>query len=250
MRTARKRCESNVYHVIVRGVGKQILFEDDADRAFFLETLADKRSDHGVGLYAWCLMSNHVHIVLRAPLEDISAMMHALETRYAGHFNFRHARSGALFQGRFTSVPVETDEQLMQAIRYVHRNPVEAGLPIDGAWSSYREYMGAGHGAVADVAFVLELFGGVDAFALFHRQDGSRGGVGGHPARLPRPRILDEEALRVAKGVLGDVGPYDLKALDKRRRDALLVQLREAGLSARQISRITSIGENVVYRAR
>ena len=246
MRTARKQCESNVYHVIVRGAGKQILFEDDADRVFFLETLADRRAECGVELFAWCLMSNHVHMILRAPLESISAMMRALETRYAGYFNFRHARSGTLFQGRFTSVPVDGDEQLMQAVRYVHRNPLGMGLELDYAWSSYREYAGRKGRIQVDAAFVLEVFGGRDAFVRFHCQDGG----GGHARRLPRIRIPDEEALRVAKGVLGDVGPYGLKALDKRQRDAYIVRLRSAGLSARQIGRITSIGENIIYRAK
>ena len=106
MRTARKECESNIYHVIVRGVGRQLPFEDDSDRRFFVEALSDSRASHGVEPFAWCLMANHVHLALRAPIESISTMMRSLETRYAGHFNFRHERMGTLFQGRFISVPI------------------------------------------------------------------------------------------------------------------------------------------------
>ena len=245
MRTARRRCESDVYHVVVRGVGKQILFEDDADRRFFLDTLADQRAKHGIQLYAWCLMSNHVHMLFRAPLESISAMMRALETRYAGYFNVRHARTGTLFQGRFTSVPVESDEQLLQAVRYIHRKPVGAGEPIDGPWSSFRDYVGKRGPIDVDTAFAMGLLGGKPAFLRLHdSEDGS------YARHLPRHRITDAQALSIAKVILGKDGPYGLKAIDKASRDALLVRLKEAGLSVRQISRITSIGENIVQRAK
>ena len=245
MRTARKKCESDVYHVVVRGVGKQILFEDDTDRWFFLDTLDNQRTRHGVQLYAWCLMSNHIHLLFHAPLENISAMMRALETRYAGYFNVRHARTGTLFQGRFTSVPVESDEQLLQAVRYIHRNPVGAGEPIDSLWSSFRDYMGK-HGSIdVDTTFVMGLLGGKPAFLRLHdSEDGS------YARRLPRHRVADTQALSIAKDVLGEVGPHSLKSIDKASRDELLVRLKEAGLSVRQISRITSIGENIIQRAK
>ena len=245
MRTARKRCESDVYHVIVRGVGKQILFEDDVDRKFFLNTLAEQRTERDVQLYAWCLMSNHVHMLFHAPLEEISAMMLALETRYAGYFNVRHARTGTLFQGRFTSVPVENDEQLLQAIRYIHRNPIGAGGPIDGPWSSFCDYLGK-HGPIdVDITFVMELFGGESAFLRLHDSEDSS-----YARRLPRHRLTDAQALSTAKDILGKDGLHELKALDRASRDALLVRLKEAGLSVRQISRVTSIGENIIQRAK
>ena len=245
MRTGRKKCESDVYHVVVRGVGKQILFEDDADRRFFLDTLSDQRAGYGVQLYAWCLMSNHVHLLLRAPLEDISAMMRALETRYAGFFNTRHARTGTLFQGRFTSVPVESDEQLLQAVRYIHHNLAGAGEPIDSPWSSFRDYVGKRGSIDVDTAFVMELFGGKPSFLRLHDSEDRS-----YAQHLPRHRVTDTQALSIAKDVLGKVGPHGLKAIDKASRDELLVRLKEAGLSVRQISRITSIGENIIQRAK
>lgn len=244
MRTAREQCESNVYHVIARGVGRQILFEDDVDRRFFLATLAEQRDAKGVELYAWCLMSNHVHLLFRGPLGDISEMMKALESRYANRFNRRHSRAGTLFQGRFTSVAVLTDEQLLQAVRYVHRNPLSSDGIIEGPWSSYRDYLGHKGPIVVDTAFVLALFGGRDSFRVFHECESEE-----YAIMLPRHRLTDAEALSVAKKILGDVGPYGLKALDAQSRDAFLVKLRRAGLSARQISRITAIGTNIIYRA-
>ena len=133
----------------------------------------------------------------------------------------------------------------MQAVRYIHRNPLGAGEPIDNPWSSFCWYMGKKGCIKTDIAFVLELFDPREAFARFHCQDSDNEYV----RRLPRHRLSDEEALVLAKTVLGDVKPCDVKALDKPQRDALLVKLLDAGLSARQISRITSIGTNIIYRA-
>ena len=96
-----------------------------------------------------------------------------------------------------------------------------------------------------DAAFAMDLLGSKPAFLRLHDSDD-----GSYAKRLPRPRVSDAQALSIAKGVLGEDGPYGLKALDKASRDAQLVRLKEAGLSVRQICRITSIGENIVQRAK
>ena len=144
-RMARAIGESGFYHVVMRGVGKQVLFEDGQDRDGFLRRLRETCGELGVKIVAWCLMSNHVHLLLRGDMDAISRAMRRVESAYASRFNARHGRTGTLFQGRFTSVPVESDEQLCAAVRYIHLNPVKAGEPIDGPWSSYAEYAaGAG----------------------------------------------------------------------------------------------------------
>ena len=194
MRLPRKRCESDIYHVIVRGAGRQILFEDDAERQMFVEALAEKRAKAGVELYAWCLMSNHVYLILHAALDDISTMMRALETRYAGYFNFRHGRSGVLFRGRFTSVPVEDEAQLMQAIRYMHRNPVKVGIPMDNPWSGFGAYAGGYCGIDVDTGLALGIFGDRGEFFRFCSESGDDS----HSGRIPRQRVPDQRALAIA----------------------------------------------------
>lgn len=252
-RTARKQGESSVYHVVQRGVGQQIIFEDDWDRLFYLELLVrfDESACGGPSVLAWCLMSNHVHLLVRMPIEDLSRFMKRVGVAYARHFNDRHSRTGALFQGRFASEPVDTDEYLMTVVRYIHANPLGAGCATmaDWRWSSYGEYVADREAVVASTAFVLDVFGGRRAFEEFHLA----GHEGGDPIDVDidggRPRN-DEDALDVARGVLGGVGIHELKGMEKAERDEWVVALRGAGLSVRQIARLSGLGVNIVARAR
>ena len=243
-RVERKISEGDVYHVIVRGVGKQIIFEDTRDRRVFLNMLSKSFSSLEVKVYAWCLMSNHVHLLLCAPLERISRAMLKLESGYARYFNETHDRVGTLFQGRFTSVPIEDDEQLLTAVRYIHLNPVKAGESAETCWSSYGEYIGTRSVSYCDCSFVLEIAGDVEQLKGLQDEaaEYSRG--------IPHGRFKEDEALAVAKRVLSGVNPYDLRSMGRAERDSYLVKLREAGLSASQIGRITSIGRNIIYRAK
>ena len=110
----------------------------------FLAALSVMLEDPGLSLIAWCLMSTHAHLLLSDETGALSSAMHGLATRYAGRFNSRTGHIGSVFAGRFKSVPVETDSQLVAAVRYIHNNPEKAGIcpATEFAWSSYREYVG------------------------------------------------------------------------------------------------------------
>lgn len=133
----RRRSETGVYHVVVRGNGRQVLFYDDADRQAFLAMLARRTSDAGMSIWAWCLMSNHVHMLLEDQLNELSHAMQMLLTGYARYFNDKTGHVGHVFQQRFFSEPIESDRYLMAAVRYVHINPekdgIEAASTFDGA---------------------------------------------------------------------------------------------------------------------
>lgn len=133
------------YHVTTRGVDRQDIFRSDDDRAVFLRLLDRSVRERGWELLAYCLMGNHLHLVLTTPEPDLDSGMRDLLARYALYFNRTHGRSGHLFGRRYHSVVVEDDRQLMATIRYVGRNPVAAGLvrsPEDWRWSSYAGLMG------------------------------------------------------------------------------------------------------------
>jgi putative transposase len=153
-RPVRLQHEAAVYHVTMRGNERRPIFRDDSDRGRFLTQLAQSVGLFAVRLYLYCLMTNHVHLVLGAPRANLSRFMQRLETAYTVYFNRRHHRCGHLFQGRFGSVWVDRDEHLLKLSRYVHLNPVFTrqvkclslkerleilrGYP----WSSYRSYVG------------------------------------------------------------------------------------------------------------
>ena len=135
------------HHVVQRGHNRQVVFLADEDYQFYLDNLAEWKVRLGIKLYAWCLMTNHIHLVLE-PGEDagtVSLLMKRLAGRQAAFVNKQERRSGALWEGRFKASPVQRDAYLLACCRYVEMNPVRASMvagPRQYRWSSYRERMG------------------------------------------------------------------------------------------------------------
>src|SRR5215813_9519791 len=132
-----------VYHVVVRGNERRAIFRDDADRERYLERLAHYRGKFGFQLLAFCLMSNHVHLALRASRFPLSRFMAGLQSSYTQWFNRKYTRAGHLFQGRYNAFLVQEDPYLLCLVRYIHENPKGARLverAQDYIWSSDRYY--------------------------------------------------------------------------------------------------------------
>lgn len=127
-RQGRVRGESGVYHVTLRGVDRRDIFRDDVDRWRFLGLLAQARNQTGAHLLAFCLMTNHVHLLVHTPDGPPTAFVRRVAGRYGAWYNHRHQRTGHLFEGRYHSQPVDDDRYLAAAVSYVHTNPVRAGL--------------------------------------------------------------------------------------------------------------------------
>lgn len=124
----RLTAEPGFYHVTLRGNGKQIIFEDDADRQRFLMLMSERFADAGLGVLAWCLMDNHIHLLLRDDRGALSSAMRGVASMYARYFNTKTGHRGHVFQGRFQSRAVEDESYLLEAIRYVLNNPAAAGI--------------------------------------------------------------------------------------------------------------------------
>jgi putative transposase len=153
-RSARIQFHGALYHVLNRGIDRRDLFWDDRDRDYFLDSLALGVERFHVEVHAYCLMPNHYHLLVGTPLGNISHFMQSVQTRYAGHFNLRHNRSGYVFQGVYKAKLVEGDEYLLALSRYIHLNAVRLrkheGRPVKDIacdlrrypWSSFRGYIG------------------------------------------------------------------------------------------------------------
>lgn len=151
-----------VYHVTARGNERRAVFLDDEDRSDYLERLGSYRAKCGFQLLAYCLMTNHVHLALRRGPVPLSRVMAGLHSSYTQWFNRRHRRVGHLFQGRYKSFLVQEDRYLVALIRYIHLNPVRAGMverASDYAWSSDRFFRGSRPPSWLDVGGVLPSFG-------------------------------------------------------------------------------------------
>jgi len=134
------------HHLIQRGNNRQTVFADEFDCALFLRELAELADAHGLAIHAYVLMPNHVHLLATpAERETLARLMQALGRRYVRRFNDRHRRTGTLWEGRYRSAVVETDQYLLACMRYIELNPVRAGLvsePTMYRWSSHAHYAG------------------------------------------------------------------------------------------------------------
>lgn len=139
-RKLREEVAGGVFHVFARGNDKRVIFFDDLDRRRYLRTLRSTVEERLWRLLAYCLMDNHVHLLVETPQPNLGDGMRWLHGTYAGGFNKRHGRSGHLFQGRYGAQRIKTDAQLSAVTAYIAMNPVEAGLcdlPEDWPWSSH-----------------------------------------------------------------------------------------------------------------
>lgn len=253
-RTPRQLSEHNVYHVFARGVGRLQILEDDEDNAFFLGLLRRFSLSDGCDMLAYCLMGNHFHLLVRMEMRRLSEEMRRLEVSYAQYFNEKYERTGTLFQGRFGSEPVDSDEQLLAALRYIHLNPQKAGIaPFDAyEWSSYREYTGSTGTDLASTSLALEMVGGADCFERFHRiecDDQVFMDENTSAGRRARKRLTDQNVREMARGVLGVDRLSDLGGMSREGRNAALVALKDMGATVRQIERLTGISRGVIGRA-
>lgn len=243
----RSRAESGFYHVMLRGNGRQLIFEDDADRREFLSCLDNAIEREGVSLIAWCLMDNHVHLIIDDPHDRLSTVMYRIGMKYAMYFNNRHQREGHLFEGRFKSSPIESDEYLVQAVRYVLNNPVAAGISTleDYRWSSYAEY--CGERGLTNTKPILDMFSSLEDFVSFCRE-----GAPVFDGKLEFDNVPDQLVKEVATNIAIQLGCTDLskiKALSLKRRGAIVRALRDAGLTVNQISRLIGISSASLYRS-
>jgi putative transposase len=144
-RRPRTHVSGCLYHVIARGNSRQPIFFGDEDYLRFLALLDEVLRELEHDLHAYCLMTNHVHLLLRTSDVPVSAVAHRVMSRFSRWQNRRLGRSGHLFERRHRSILVETNEQLLRLLRYIHNNPLRAGLATECSayrWSSHRAYLG------------------------------------------------------------------------------------------------------------
>lgn len=135
------------------------MFEDDEDRQRIIETLAIYKEKSGYRIYGYCMMSNHVHLILKEEKEPISLIMKCISSSYVYYYNLKYSRCGQLFQERFKSEVIENDSYLLTVLRYIHQNPQKANMVKklkEYKWSSYNEYINTSK--IIDTDFALKMF--------------------------------------------------------------------------------------------
>ena len=165
-RQARLDSPGTLHHVIVRGIEKRLIMNDECDRAAWLDRMARLAEDLSTPIYAWALMGNHTHILLKSGPAGLSTFMRKLLTGYAVYYNRRHDRLGHLFHNRYKSIIVEEDGYFRELVRYIHLNPLRANIveslsQLDRyPWTGHSALMGNQKYKIQDTKFVLSFFGG------------------------------------------------------------------------------------------
>ena len=132
-RKPRVQCPGALYHVIARGNQQQDVFLDEADYRRYLGLLDAYRKRYAFTIYAYVLMTNHVHLLIEQGETPLAKAMQGLGQSYTGYYNRKYKKSGHLFQGRYKAILCEKDAYLLELIRYIHLNPVAAGVAADGS---------------------------------------------------------------------------------------------------------------------
>jgi REP element-mobilizing transposase RayT len=248
-RPPRQISKSGYYHVVLRGIGRQLLFESTEERQDFLRILARTRDKFGCVIIAWCLMGNHVHLLLKVADGNLSRAVASISISFAMHHNARTEHVGHVFQNRFSSKPIESDGQLLACVRYIHDNPAKAGIcaPSEYTWSSYGEYVGAPSPIGVPIVDTTLILGMVDGETGFEQLSSSNMEAYREPRGMAK--LTDAEAKRVFEEDLSAESRAALFGGTKRTRDAALRELKNYGLTGKQIERLTGIGRNVIQRA-
>lgn len=248
VREARRLSETGIYHVIFRGVNRYDIFEEDKDYEKILEMITDLKEIMKFEIYAYCLMSNHVHLIIKeANMGDISQIMQRMLTRYAGWYNRKYERSGILISNRFKSEPVETYEYLLSLSRYIHQNPIKAGISssIDNyKWSSFKEYLGQSE--VTNTYFVESIMDRQSFIKYNYEAESEVCEISSKAGKKDDLFIKNR-----IKEILGGEDSFKLGEFPKEERNRIIVYLKNnEKFSVRQIERATGISRGVISRCK
>lgn len=247
-RKPRKYSELGIYHVVIKGINSQLLFEELRDYKKYLEILELQKEKCNFELFAYCLMSNHVHLLLRTNEVTLESVFRKINTSYANWFNMKYSRSGSLQDGRYYSEPVNSTDYLLSALRYIHRNPFKAGLEKTVGskypWSSYHAYQGQ-KDELVDTELIMSEFSSINGFIEFHSTDSDTDFIDIHNIKH---RIPDDVAAEIIKQTCNVNHTTDISNFTLLNRRNAIFLLNENGISARQINRLTGIPRGIVDR--
>jgi REP element-mobilizing transposase RayT len=245
-RQERKRSNTGIYHILLRGINRQRIFEEAEDYTRFLDYVRDVKRQSGFTLYAYCPVGNHVHLLLKEGKEPLAMIFRRLGTRYAYWSNKKYGRCGHLFQDRFRRVPVESDEYFLTVLVYIHQNPVKAGicsLPGDYEWGG-RRFLGKS-GSAADNAALTAMFC-VDAIKERESEPVEDKEI--EPMHGRRPSYADKEVAAIMRQLCGARNASGFQKMPSEKQRPVVEKMREGRVPIRQIARVTGISKGITER--
>ncbi|GMQ58692.1 hypothetical protein AN1V17_30870 [Vallitalea sediminicola] len=246
-RQKRERSKSGIYHIMLRGIDKRNIFLDDEDREKFLNTLLKAKQSGGFSLYAYCLMDNHVHLLIKEN-EEIGNSIKRITVSYVQWHNNKYGRTGHLFENRYKSEVVENENYLLKVARYIHQNPVKANIiksPAIYIWSSYNKYIDKYYGdnVQLDTENILDYFDNIEKYEEYMMKFNTDQCLEYYnKIKFTDFELKDQLELK-----------YDIKDINnipKSDRDMMILRIRkETGVSIRQLSRVLGLGRGIIENA-
>ncbi len=254
-RQARTMSKTGYYHIIMRGNNKDYIFQSEDDKAFFKDILFSQQDEGLISIVAWCLMDNHVHLLLKAELVKLSLALKRVNIRFAMRYHKKHNSVGHVFQDRFKSEPIETEEYLMLVTRYIHNNPVKAKMvenATDYKWSSYNSYLRYQDAGFNDtMKFIYCLFNNdKEIFKVFHENEDDREYL---EIREDQERYRKELAQNIITRVCDKYDIVEEKEiyLNKEILEEILKEMiQHSGLSLRGIAKFVEAPYSMVHASK
>ncbi len=248
-RQRRQISESGYYHIMMRGNNKENVFSQDQDKEKVISILEKLKDDKILDVYAYCLMDNHIHLVVRDVRNEIGMTMRRFGVIYSLYYNKANNRVGHVFQERYKSEAIEEESFLMAVIRYVHKNPVKAKMVKriqDYKWSSYNLYR-QNINELVNVEDIVQIYTkdtneGVKGFIAFHNEEDNRVFLEDKDEQekmeIERAWDIVEKELDYAPNSVGDTG----------KRYIAQIMVDKTNLSKRKIAEIVGLNRGVVQK--
>jgi putative transposase len=251
-RVARIKSETNIYHVMIRGINQQNIFVEYEDNERFIATLERYQKEKEYELYAYCLMGNHIHLLMKEGNEPLGNTIRRIGTSYVYWYNWQYGRKGHLFQDRYRSEPVQDDSYFLTVLRYIHQNPLKAGLTknIDEyEWSSFKEY--TKEARIVNVEHVLAMFSEDRKTALKRFREFNMAANDDKCLEItPERKTISDKKIRQFVLEKYNLELASLQNVDSRTQIEVLRYLKKLeGSSLRQLSRLTGFTVNKIFRA-
>ena len=253
-RQARKISPTGYYHIMLRSNNKEKIFKKEAQKGILIKSLKVIAAEQEVSFVAYCFMDNHIHLVLKGDLDDISITLRRVNIKYAMNFNKKNDRVGHVFQDRYKSEIIIDDKYLLQVVRYVHNNPVKAKMvasPDLYKWSSYNEYARKRFDVInpKEGHFIMGYFSGKQSqFLNFHNEMDFE-------VYLDTKEDIKARKLDISKMLIDDycsthgIGDSEkFKESPKHQEGLVKVLLEKSQMSHRQIADILGINSNMVHQ--
>ena len=236
---------TGIYHVMLRGVNRQQIFQDDEDYQMLLYALGKNVREKRCLLYAYCLMGNHMHFLLLENTEELAVVMKRISCSFVYHYNKKYGRIGPLFQERYRSLPVDEEMYFIRTFHYIHENPVKAGLCERAEaypYSSLQEYLSGKTGlGLCELDDVLPVLGGREELLQ------PEGYIGPDPAEIEmQHRMTDQEAMELLQMVSGcqNLIEFQRKPIEEKR--STIVLLHKKYVNLRQLAQLTGMSMGVI----